>query len=186
MDSKFEFECIQTFSSLEKFDFQSIPRWLTWYIYVVARRWSILRIPLWISRPKPWPRWIIWHFLKLTELLPMRVKQHQFSWSTNGKERDAHRMWLCLRFWHVGFKAVWSSLILPPRCLAVCVAPCLSCFFALFGLFCLLQNSSVHQIYICMNCQNRAEWDVNVQVCLWESTSQTFPNWKEFECICRK
>ena len=67
-------------------------------------------------------------------------------------------MWLCLRFWHVGFKAVWSFLNLPPRCLAVCVA--LSCFFALFVLFCLLQNSSVHQIYICMNCQNRAEWDV--------------------------
>ena len=133
---------IQTFSSLEKFDYQSTQRWLTWYIYVVAGQWSILRIPLWISRPKPWPRWIIWHFLKLTELLPMLVKQHQFSWSANGKERDAHRMWLCLRFWHVGFKAVWSSLILPPRCLAVCVAPCFSrffsrclCYFA-FVLFC--------------------------------------------------
>ena len=90
----------------------------------------------------------------------MRAQQHQFSWSTNGKERDAQRMWLCLRFWHVGFKAVWSSFILPPRCLAVCVTPCLSCFFALFVLFCLLQNSSVHHIYICMNCQNGAESNV--------------------------
>ena len=83
VNSKFEFEYIQTFSSLERFDFQSIPRWLTWYIYVVARRWSSLRIPLWISRPKPWPRWIIWHFLNLTKLLPVRVKQHQFSCSIN-------------------------------------------------------------------------------------------------------
>ena len=90
----------------------------------------------------------------------MRVKQHQFSWSTNGKERDTRKMWVCLRFWQVGFKAVSSSFILPPRCLAISVAPCLFCFFALFVLFCLLQNSSVHHIYICMNCQNGAESNV--------------------------
>ena len=38
IESPFVFHAARpTFSSLEKFSFQDIPPWLTWYIYVVAR-----------------------------------------------------------------------------------------------------------------------------------------------------